>query len=104
MTPETLLANEIALFCGEHNWIIIREQSGLFYTQYGEPIRIGFPGLSDYLIITDKGDIIFLETKIKPRKPTQDQVNFINEMNKRGITAFVCYTLDEFKNKVCQFL
>lgn len=99
-TQETRLAKEIMLWCGEHNWIIIRQQSGMFYTQYGELIRIGFEGLSDYLIITDKGKPIFVETKIHPRKPTQKQIDFINIMNKRNVLSFVCYSLNEFIDKV----
>ena len=98
MTPESELAAKIKLYCGEHNYIVIRQQSGTFYTSLGIPVRIGFNGLSDYLVITDSGKPVFVETKIKPRKPTREQLNFIKIMNERGVKAGVCYSLQDFVN------
>jgi hypothetical protein len=54
----------------------------------------------DLTIITDDGRVIFCETKIHPRKPTQEQINFINMLNTRGIKAFVAYSLEEFIENV----
>ena len=49
--------------------IVIRQQSGLFYTKYGERIRIGFPGISDIQFISDDGKLIaFIELKTKKGK------------------------------------
>lgn len=96
MTPETLLATRLKLYCGEHNYIIIRQQSGNFYTSQGIPVKIGFNGLSDYLIITDKGEPVFVETKVRPNKPTKDQLRFIDEMHKRGVKAGVVYSIEDF--------
>ena len=48
------------------------------------------------MILTDKGKAIFCETKIHPRKPTKDQLNTIDILQKRGFLAFVCYSLEEF--------
>jgi len=54
----------------------------------------------DLTIITDDGRVIFCETKIHPRKPTQEQINFIANLQARNIKAFVAYTLEEFINEV----
>ena len=55
MTPETALAHEVQLWCGENGYIIIRQQSGVFYAPDGSRVKIGFPGLSDYLVIGENG-------------------------------------------------
>lgn len=54
----------------------------------------------DLLILTDDGRAIFCEGKIKPRKPTQDQINFIANLVNRKFTAFVAYTLEEFISEI----
>lgn len=100
LTPESKLAKEIQLYCGQRNWIIIRQQSGLFYDQNGNMIRIGFPGLSDYLILTDTGIPIFAELKVRPNKPTKEQLHFINVMNARGVRAGVIYSIEDLENLV----
>lgn len=100
MTPETVLANKIKIECGKRGWLIIRQQSGNFYTKSGIPITIGFSGLSDYLILTNDGRAIFIETKIHPRKPTADQIRFIQTVRKMGFQAEVIYSLEEFLEKI----
>ncbi|MBR3208845.1 MAG: hypothetical protein IKF82_01110 [Bacilli bacterium] len=48
------------------------------------------------IILTDKGQAIFCETKVKPNRPTKEQLNTIDILTKRGFLAFVCYSLEEF--------
>lgn len=97
MTPETALAHEVQLWCGENGYIIIRQQSGVFYAPDGSRVKIGFPGLSDYLVIGENGVVAFVETKVKPNKPTTDQLRFIAEMQRRNIRAGVVYNVDDLK-------
>lgn len=95
MTPETRFANEIKYKCGLNNMVVIRLQSGLFYDRDGNPIRIGFEGLSDYLVIDDKGNMAFAELKVEPNKPSSEQIEFIEKMKKRNQRAGVIYSFDE---------
>lgn len=101
MTPEQYLDKQIMLYCGGRNWLCFHANVGNVLTANGTYFRTGLPvGFPDLLILTDTGKTIFCETKIHPRKPTVDQVNFINNLVSRGFTAFVAYSLDEFIKKV----
>lgn len=101
MTPEMRLVAEIKLYCGEHNWLCFHCNVGSVKTDDGRMFNTGLPvGFPDLLIITDFGRVIFCETKIHPRKPTQQQINFINNLKSRGFLAFVAYTLDDFVKNI----
>ena len=79
--------------------IVIRQQSGLFYTKYGERIRIGFPGISDIQFISDDGKLIaFIEKKKKKGKVSKEQENFITFINKKksnNLRAGVARTIED---------
>lgn len=67
----------------------------------GNYFRTGLPvGFPDLLIIKDNGQVAFCETKIHPRKPTQEQLNFIENLKIRGFNAFVAYDINEFVAKI----
>lgn len=101
MTPEQALDKSIMLWCGEHNWLCFHINVGGGKMANGGYFKTGVPiGWPDLLILTNKGQVIFCETKIYPRKPTQQQINLINNLKTRGFTAFVAYTLEEFINEV----
>ena len=100
-TPETRLANEIKSWCGEHNWLCYHCINGTFYGRDGVMIRLAFPkGFPDLLILTDYGQAIFVETKVKPNKPTPEQVKFISELQARGFIASVIYSMEEWLNLI----
>jgi hypothetical protein len=97
MTPEHRLQNEIKLWCGEHNIICLRINVGKVKTVDGRWFDTGLPvGFSDLLLLSADGKATFVETKIKPRKPTEQQIQFIQLMKNRGFNAFVAYSLQEF--------
>ena len=99
--PEQRLDKEIMLYCGEHNWMCFHCNVGSVMTANGTYFRTGLPvGFPDLLIIKNNGQVAFCETKIHPRKPTQQQYQFIQTLKLRGFNAFVAYSLDEFKNKI----
>ena len=101
MTPEQALDKSIMLWCGEHNWLCFHINVGGGKLENGTYFRTGVPvGWPDLTIITDDGRVIFCETKIHPRKPTKEQINFIKNLRNRHIKAFVAYTLEEFINEV----
>lgn len=115
MTPEHALMNSISIWCGEHDYLCFRINVGLFYTerkatgtdedwiQIGTGLRkcyqqisTGVPkGFSDLFILKDNGHVCFVETKVHPRKATDEQVRFIEAVRKRGFRAGVAYTLEE---------
>ena len=39
---------------------------------------------------------VFIEAKVKPNKPTPEQVKFIDDMKAQGAVAGVCYSVDDF--------
>ena len=98
MTPESRLKAQVELFLSEKGYIPLRLNVGLFYTKNGYPIRTGLPkGTSDMLAISPSGQAVFIETKVHPRKPTKEQLNFIRVMQKQGCKAGVVYNIDELK-------
>lgn len=97
MTPEQRLDKAIMLYCGEHNWLCFHINVSGGELLRGGYFKTGVPvGYPDLTIIKDNGEVAWCETKIKPRKPTQEQLNFIAELQKRGFKAFVAYNLEEF--------
>lgn len=102
MTPEHKLMNEIQIYCGEKDWLCFHCNVGKikFYDEKKGCYRwfdTGLPtGWPDLKIITNKGKVFYCETKIHPRKPTKDQLKIIDNLQNRGVLAFVAYSLDEF--------
>ena len=56
----------------------------------------GLPkGFSDVLFIRADGRACFIETKVKPNKPTPEQIAFIEKMRGLGCLAGVAYSVGE---------
>ena len=105
MTPEKILSKQIQAVCGENNIICFDVNVGRGQLITGSYFRTGLPrGFSDLLLFTSNGKTAFIETKIKPRKPTQEQINFINTMKKRGFIAGVVYDINDFINNYLPLL
>lgn len=67
---ETEIQRQIMLELSKYG-IVIRQQSGNFYTEGGGRIKVGFTGLSDLQFISDDGKLIcFVEVKTSTRKET----------------------------------
>lgn len=99
MTPESRLKNQVELYLSENGYIPLRLNVGLFFTANGTPIKTGLPkGTSDLIAIQPvTGRAVFIETKIRPRKPTPEQLNFIRVMQEIGALAGVVYNLEDLK-------
>lgn len=105
MTPEKILSKQIQAVCGENNIICFDVNVGGGQLITGSYFRTGLPrGFSDLLLFTSNGKTAFIETKIKPSKPTQEQINFINTMKKRGFIAGVVYDINDFINNYLPLL
>lgn len=84
MKSEKEIQTEIMLALSNYG-IVIRQQSGNFYTEYGSRIKVGFTGLPDLQFISDDGKLIaFLEVKNEIGKPRKEQLNFIDFINKKN--------------------
>ena len=81
---ETEIQKAIMLELSKYG-IVIRQQSGNFYTEYGSRVKVGFTGISDLQFISDDGKlIVFIEVKTKTGTPSEEQTNFINFINSKN--------------------
>lgn len=84
MKKETEIQREIMLELSKYG-IVIRQQSGNFYTEYGSRIKVGFTGLSDLQFISDDGKLVaFLEVKTNSGSIRKEQLQFIDFINKKN--------------------
>lgn len=80
---ETEIQRQIMLELSKYG-IVIRQQSGNFFTEYGSRIKVGFTGLSDLQFISDDGKLIcFIEVKTLTGTAKEEQENFINFINNK---------------------
>lgn len=99
MTPETALKNKVRIRLSELGYIPLRLNVGMLYDINGNAVNLGLPkGCSDILAVQPvTGRSVFIETKIHPRKPTPEQINFIHIMQRQGALAGVVYDLTELE-------
>jgi len=96
-TPEKNLTNEIRLICGQNNILAFDVNTGGGELVRGGYFRSGLPrGFPDLLIFYGKGKVAFLEAKIKPNRPSKEQLDFIKYMKNRGYLAGVVWSVDDF--------
>ena len=98
---ETELMNKIRIELSKRGYAVFRANVGKVRTPDGRWFDTGLPkGFSDLFCIKD-GKIYFLETKVKPNKPTTEQLNFLKVMkNRYGAAGGVVYSVKEAK-EVC---
>lgn len=102
-TPETRLKNEILLDCGNRNWVGFHINVGSVQMPDGTWFTTGVPkGWPDLLILTDTGLTIYIETKIKPRKPTKNQRDMLNMLWKKHQKVALIYSFDEWLDYLVQ--
>ena len=104
MSEESKIGDAVQLAVTEEGGRIFRNQVGLFYTITGTPVKIGSPGMPDYIgwiPVTITADMVgqtiaqFLgiETKSVDAKTQKDrlkkQKNFINVVRRSGGRAFM---------------
>lgn len=99
---ESYLVNDIikAVYPCMKLW---RANVGRVKTSDGRYFSTGLPrGFSDLFGVlpadmTQKGVAIpvFIEAKVRPNKPTEEQVKFIAEQIDKGAIAGVCYSVDD---------
>lgn len=90
---ETDIQNSIRQALSAHG-VVFRMQSGMFYTETGEKIRVGIPGMSDLLFIGN-GFIAWVEVKTAKGRPSKEQLNFIERMKALGHRAGIARSVEE---------
>ena len=96
MTPETILKNQCRIILSQYGWASFRLNVGTFLSkQDGHPVSTGLPeGFPDLMALKD-GKTIFIETKIKPRKPTTKQIKTHDYLRSIGFDVLLIYSVDE---------
>ena len=77
------------IFCWKNNSI------GIYKAKTGQYIPIGMKGVSDILGILSDGRFLAIEVKQEKTKPTDNQKEFINNINKHGGLAFIARSVDD---------
>lgn len=75
---------------------VFRTNVGKVKMADGRWFSTGLPkGHSDLYGFRPDGQIFYIETKVKPYKPTAEQLNFLRVMRESGALAGVAYTVEE---------
>ena len=94
------LQNLIRLELSRLGYTVFRANVGKVKMKDGRWFDTGLPkGFSD-LFAVKSGHAYFIEVKVKPNKPTPEQLNFIERMIQQGCPSGVAYSVDEAV-KIC---
>lgn len=97
---EHSLQNEIRVELSKLGFVVFRANVGKIRMADGRFFDTGLPkGFSDLFAIKD-GRIYFVEVKYGKNKATPEQINFIEQMKKRGCVAGIAYSVDDAV-KIC---
>lgn len=89
------LQNLIRIKLSELGYTVFRANVGKVKMADGRWFDTGLPpGHSDLVAYKD-GRVYFIECKIKPNKPTTEQLNFIKRMQEQGCRAGVAYAIED---------
>lgn len=79
---------------GKHG-AVYRCNSGMVRLANGKYFRAMPEGFADVMLIRPDGVVCFVELKVKPNKPTDKQMAFIEKMRGMNCLAGVAYSVDE---------
>lgn len=92
---ETDIMNSIRLKLSEMDFIVFRANVGKVKLEDGRWFNTGLPrGFSDLFAIKN-GKIYFIEVKKPSGVIRADQLNFIKQMQSKGCTAGIVYSVEE---------
>lgn len=96
---EAELMNRIRLDLSQSGFAVFRANVGKVRTPDGRFFDTGLPkGFSDLFAVKD-GRIFFIEVKVKPRKPTKEQLDFLKAMKDfYSCDGGVAYSVEEARN------
>ena len=94
MNAETVLQNKIRLALSEYG-IVIRLNTGVFFTATGAVIKQGIPGLPDLLFVGLNGRTVWMEVKTDSGRISAAQSRFISRLWGMGHTASVVRSVED---------
>jgi hypothetical protein len=93
---ETDLMNAVMLAATAKDCVIFRTNVGKVRMADGRWFDTGLPkGHADLYGVKRDGKVFYIETKLKPRKPTLEQCAFLLRMIDQGACAGVAYSVEE---------
>lgn len=93
---EMRLMHEIMIALTEAGCQVFRTNVGKVRTPDGRFFDTGLPkGHSDLYGFRRDGQIFYVEVKVKPNKPTTEQILFIAAMRNKGALGGVAYSVKE---------
>ncbi len=96
MTPEHKIMNEIRLWCGQHDILCFRCNVGKVRMTDGGWFDTGLPeGFPDLLILNNNGETYYVEVKTPTGKQRPDQINFMNEIRRRGHKYLIARSVND---------
>ena len=103
MTEEHKIMNEIRLGVADE-CVTFRANVGKGYTKDGRYFDTGLPvGFSDLFgVRKSDGRAVFIEVKTPKGRPTDKQLNFINQMKNHGAVAGICRSAEEAINLILE--
>lgn len=105
---ESSILREIMVTVSKEGARVFRNNCGMLRDEQGRYIRYGVanPGGADLIGWTAKGRFLAIEVKRPGERPKQEQINFIDTVNKAGGIGFVATSaLDaatKIKEATCQ--
>lgn len=89
--------HEVMIYLSERGFKVFRTNVGKVRLADGRFFDTGLPkGFSDLFAVKD-GRAYFFETKVKPYKPTKEQLIFLSVMRRAGCKAGIAYTIEDVK-------
>lgn len=93
---ETDLMNAVMLAATAKDCVVFRTNVGKVRMADGRYFDTGLPkGHSDLYGVKSDGKVFYIETKLKPRKPTVEQCRFLLRMIEQGACGGVAYSVEE---------
>jgi len=97
MKPEKALQNRIMLDCGIHDVLAFHINPGKIRLPDGTWFDTGVPnGWPDITIFPGDSKVLFVEVKIKPNKPSSNQLKIISLLRSKGNIVAVIYTWEQW--------
>lgn len=97
---ESEIQARIMIALSELGCTVWRNNTGA-YKDGNRYIRYGLTkGSSDLIGLTKCGRFLAIEVKQPGKKPTNDQINFINHVNAKNGVGFVAYSVEDAKQKL----
>lgn len=95
MNPETILQAQVIDALNRRGHLVFNHTVGTFFTPQGTRLKIGNHGEADIWGVAKGGRAIFIELKIKGRKPRPDQMQFLKVVSEMGAISGWCTSVEE---------